>query len=300
MFNYLGGWNVRRSAVHGMMKIYPIFRDPEPVIECVLAQDAMANQSVVVTEGSGEQSLLLRNTGDARVLFIEGQVLDRGHQNRGVNATILVPGRRELALPVSCVEKGRSTGQSTVFSCSSTVAPASVRATLKTEVTESLFRGNGHHTSNRRVWRTISQTLDASQTVSDTESLIQVHATHEQELQSAADRLPYVPGASGIAFALGMEVVAVDLFDRPEFCAKLWRPLVESFAISAIGGAKSGSFVNRHAIANLLGRFTVADWQMMDADPGLGQDCRAAFERHVGSALVVDGKLVHASLILAA
>lgn len=300
MLQELNGWRVGASRLHGLMKVYPLYRQGGRVVPYVWAGDAMRSKVVEVTDGNGEQTLRLRNAGTERVLFIEGLVLDRGHQNRGVNATMMVGGNTEVLLPVSCVEHGRSTGKSAAFDCSGSFVPTTVRATLKTEVTQSLSGGRGHHTVNRHVWRTIRQTLDSSRTVSDTESIIAVHQQHGDDLGEFADALPYVNGASGIAFALGTQIMAIELFDTEVICRQLWRALVESFAISAIGAPRSGSFTNRHAVAALLKSFEETEWSAHPATPGEGTDYRTAQALHLGSALVVDGGLIHASIVMAA
>lgn len=282
------------------MKIYPLFRDPGPMVPYIWAGQAMRGRSVVVTDGNGEQTLRLRNSGRDRVLFIEGLVLDQGHQNRGVNATMMVAGESEILLPVSCVEHGRSTGESTLFRCSESFVPTPVRATLKKEVARSLSSGLGHHTVNRRVWRSISETLDSSCTVSGTESVIAVHQQHEADLAGIVNAFPYVSGAAGIAFAFGTDVVAIELFDNPAICQQLWRPLVESFAIATIGAPKVGSLTTRNVVAALLASFEQSDWAAHPATPGEGTDHRSVFAKHCGSALVVDGTLIHASIVLAA
>ncbi len=300
MLPELNGWRVGASKVRGLMKVYPLFRQPGPVVPYLWAGDAMRSRVVEVTDGNGEQTLRLRNRGDERVLFVEGLVLDRGHQNRGVNATMMVRGRSEVLLPVSCVEHGRSTGESKVFSCSESFVPTSVRATLKSEVTESLAAGRGAHTVNQRVWSAIRQTLDSSCTVSGTESVIEVHRHHGAELGQCANALPYVSGAAGIGFALGTQIMAIELFDSEATCRRLWRPLVESFAIAAIGAPTTGSLTTRHVVAALLASFEQNEWAAHPATPGEGTDHRSVHAQHHGSALVVEGSLIHASIVLAA
>ena len=63
-------------------------------------------------------TLRVRNPGDKAVLVVEGEHFIGGKQNRALNATVLVPAKADLEIPVSCLERvdgavGRPTGATT-------------------------------------------------------------------------------------------------------------------------------------------------------------------------------------------
>jgi hypothetical protein len=60
-----------------------------------------------VSEGGSVPRLSAVNDGDKAVLILDGEELVGAKQNRIANLTILVPAKRTIPIPVSCVEAGR-------------------------------------------------------------------------------------------------------------------------------------------------------------------------------------------------
>ncbi len=99
----------------GELAVLPLFlpgsggessRQPEPYI---LLDEALPCGLVEVVEiGAGHvPEILVRNRGASPVLILEGDHLVGAKQNRAVWITILVPGKSETVIPVSCLEQGR-------------------------------------------------------------------------------------------------------------------------------------------------------------------------------------------------
>ena len=85
------------------------------------------------------QTLRVRNPGDKPVLVVEGEHFLGGKQNRALNATVLVPARAELEIPVSCLEQGRW-GRPHAYRRDDTFAAAPVRAAQHAGVARSMAR----------------------------------------------------------------------------------------------------------------------------------------------------------------
>ena len=69
-----------------------------------------------MTNGNAIKIMLVNNTGDSRVLFLEGEELRGAKQNRVLNTSVLIAAHSKTTIPVSCVEQGRWQYRSRHFS----------------------------------------------------------------------------------------------------------------------------------------------------------------------------------------
>ena len=58
--------------------------------------------------------------------------------------------------------------------------------------------------------------------------------TNRARLEEFRDRLKYVEGATGLAVAVGNKVVALDLFDKPVTCGRVWDRLLSGVVMDAL------------------------------------------------------------------
>ena len=75
--------------------------------------------------------------GDRPVLVVEGEHFLGGRQNRALNATVLVPAKSKVKVPVSCLEQGRW-GHREAYRRDGACAAASARAAQHAGVTRSM------------------------------------------------------------------------------------------------------------------------------------------------------------------
>ncbi|MGQ0579869.1 MAG: ARPP-1 family domain-containing protein, partial [Betaproteobacteria bacterium] len=76
----------------------------------MLLDEALARKLARVTEISDSGSvpeLMFSNEAEANILLMDGEELVGAKQNRVLNVSILVGGKSQVAVPVSCVEQGR-------------------------------------------------------------------------------------------------------------------------------------------------------------------------------------------------
>src|SRR4051794_39345388 len=95
---------------HEALAVFPLFAGSDEGVDYLLSDEAIAAGSVSVSEVSESGSvpeLLVENTGDSRVLFLEGEELREAKQNRVLNTSVLVAAHSKVTMPVSCVEHGR-------------------------------------------------------------------------------------------------------------------------------------------------------------------------------------------------
>jgi hypothetical protein len=290
------------TPVHfGYLTVFPLFcGEPRPV-DYLLANEGMEAGTVTVaevTELGSVPELVVQNQGDRRALFLEGEELRGAKQNRILNTSVLVPARTRLTIPVSCVEHGRWSRKTAFFLASKTISPYHLRHGLKSSVTRALKEKRGHRSDQGQVWEEVQKQQDALAVPSGTSALADTYEKYEAQVAEAKEALKYMPGACGLAVALGPQVVTADLFDKPATCEKVWGRLLSGLVLDALVEAKADGSPDVAQVNQLFHEARNAPWAQTEA-VGEGQEYRAEFNGKVASALLLDGTLVHGSLVAA-
>jgi hypothetical protein len=283
----------------GPLTVYPLFCDATHPVEYVLSDEAMEAGTVMVGEVSQEGSvpeLVVENKGERRALFLEGEQLVGAKQNRILNTSVLVPALARLTLPVSCVEAGRWRRSSAFFSHSKHSSPHRLRHGLKSSVHRSLLENQGHHSDQGQVWEEVRKQQAALGVTSGTLALTDTYEMYEQRLAEAQKALQYVPGACGLAVAVGPQVVTADLFDQPATCQKVWNGLLSGVVLDALTAGQANDSPDPAQVNQFLDEARTAPWTQAKA-VGEGEELRAEFGGKVGSALLLGGALVHGSVV---
>ena len=245
-------------------------------------------------------ALRVRNPGDRPVLVVEGEHFLGGKQNRALNATVLVPARAELEIPVSCLEQGRW-GERQGYRRDDAFAAATVRATQHAGVSESIGRRGSREGDQSAVWEAVDRMLDRAQVESPTASAAEVRRqAHRREPPRAAvvEKLAAcgpLPGQCGLVVTHGSWVQAMDLFGAPDLLAVHWPALIRSYLLES-PVAKGRPSATR--VLDLARRFASAPGRQAPG-VGLGVEYRVADKRLVGQALILDGAIVHAAFFAA-
>jgi len=117
-------------------------------------------------------------------------------------------------------------------------------------------------------------------------------------MDRAVAEVKYAEGAAGLAVAVGGKIVAVDLFDAPATCRKLWTQLVSGVALDALE-EKEATAPQPGDVNAALDALRAGPWLAVPP-AGAGEEYRAetAGKWH-GSVLTLGGSLVHGSLVTA-
>src|SRR5262245_3485140 len=166
------------------LKVFGLFRrTPPPDLGVRLAAEAMADGSVAVVElgAIGGQTAVprlgVRNLGPQPVLFLMGDQLCGGRQNRVVNSSTLVAPQSTVGIPVSAVEHRRWQADAPDrFGSSDSVASFSVRSVLAGS------RGDGHEADQSTVWLSVEETLTSLRVHSRTCDVVAAHHAHNDRI----------------------------------------------------------------------------------------------------------------------
>jgi hypothetical protein len=236
------------------------------------------------------------NKADAMVFLMAGEQLIGAKQNRVLNASLVVAGRSELPVPVSCVEAGRWAYRSDKFAAAGTSTHGYLRMMMAGHATAG-YRREGRPTSDQaKVWAEVARKLGTMQSSSPTFALHQAYEDHRQRLNAVVEQIHVPPDCHGVAFAVAGRIAGVDLFDQPSTLSKLWPKLVRAHVLDALEEPESpAAQVTGDAVREWLQCAERAKAEPFKS-PGLGMDVRLEGERVLGAGLVVDDQLVHLEL----
>ena len=253
-----------------------------------------------VSEGGSVPDLLVENTGDIRVLFLEGEELVGAKQNRILNTSVLLPAKCKIKIPVSCVERGRWAYKSRQFGSEGRHSPSKLRHSLKSSVSESLIGGEGHRSDQGKVWEEVEKQQAALGVSSKTAAMADSFESNQPQIDQYTEQFQYPDGASGLAVAVGDKIVAVDLFDNPVTCGKVWKRLLSGFILDGVARASEAGQVTQPAVEDTLTALRNSIWEKVNP-VGDGEEYRVKSDDGTqASALAFGDSLVHGSLLTGA
>ena len=283
---------------HKALSVFPLFSNSEDGIEYRLGSDALADESVIVKEvnehGSVPQ-LLVENKGDIRVLFIEGEELVGAKQNRILNTSVLIAPKSTIRIPVSCVEQGRWHYKTRGFKLSGRTSPTSLRYALKKSVGDSATSGLGHRSDQRKVWSQVETYLANHDLPSQTRAMSKAFEGTEEMSSIYREKTRYVEGATGMAIAIGGKIVAIDVFDKPSTCKKMWDRLMSGCILEALNAREEESLATCDDVKRLLCSTCEAEWRRVKPVDE-GEEFRAEFNEDHASMLSLKNLVVHGSV----
>jgi hypothetical protein len=301
--------SIKISSVHvgepvryKALSVFPLFSEANSGVEYILSHEALGSKSVVVKEISNSGSvpdLLVQNRSDTRVLFIEGEELIGAKQNRILNTSIMVAAQSELKIPVSCVEQGRWRYKKHGFGSSDSHSPHELRFALKKSVLASLKSGRGHYSNQGEVWKKVGKIHAMHGTSSSTGAMSDAFKTMKHKIEEFQKKIKYVERATGVAVAIGKKLVALDIFDKPSTCKKVWDRLLSGFVMDALVEDESRSEeAGVDDVERFLIRTSDAKWEKVEP-VGEGEEYRTEFDEENGSILTFEGRIVHGSVMTA-
>lgn len=299
----LDGLRLAEPVRFGGLCLYPLVGDDLGQTPYVLLDAALAAGLLTIEEkgaGGSVPELRLTNAGRDRVLLLDGEELVGAKQNRIVNTTVLVEARTTLGLPVTCVEAGRWRQESQRFSSAGTHYNARGRQKKVAEVSASLQTSGRASADQSRVWEDVGAKLARMAVPSASHALHAVSERYGNDLGDFGRHLATpLAGQVGAVFALGRDLVGVDLFDRPGTLAALLPKLVASYALDALD-EKTADAPPPVSVVEAWLRSLSDSTPSAHPAVGLGEDVRLSGPRLSGAALEYGGAALHLSAFVTA
>lgn len=285
------------------MTIFPVFGQGTTP-DYLTLDEALAHNAAKVTEvseGGSVPELRFVNEGDMPVFLMDGEELIGAKQNRTLNLSILVPARKTIGIPVSCVERGRWSRLSREFSSAPRAQYAEGRARKMAQVSASMESSGARHSDQGEVWRDIEAKFTRLRISSRTSAMSDIFEQHSARLEEYANSFSPAEGQLGAVFTIEGKVCGFELFDSPDTLKKLWPKLLRSYGLDALDRADSAHQKEEKTILpgpddveSFLRRVSTGKTKKYPA-VGEGDDIRLASPGLTGAALAAHGRVVHLS-----
>lgn len=306
--SYVDSFALGQPARHKNMTVFPIACSFDGAPDYLTLKEALENGVFVVTEvseGGSVPNLKVANKGDIAVLLLDGEELAGAKQNRVLNTTILVKGKSEIVVPVSCVEHGRWSYASREFYESGNLMSPKLRTINKRAVAMSLETIRQFQGDQGAVWDEVHNLSVGAGTKSSTGAMKDVYEQKADELEAYLKAFSCGTDEKGFLVMIGGTVMGFDFVSKAKAFALLFPKLIKSYAMEAWlesrkKGRESGCTEDQDLDkAKAFMTFIERCRQKIYDSVGLGQDVRFDGEGIVGSALVVDEKLIHMAVFSA-
>jgi len=248
------------------------------------------------TEAGQVSRIKIINRSTQMVFLMAGEQLVGCKQNRVMNSSIMVPPRAEMALPVTCVERGRWGYSSSAFSSARTSSHYALRAMMTRQASQSYRSAGVPMSDQKKVWGEVSRKLGAMGSPSSSDAMQDVYRNYDLKLRELEEKLPAPSDCNGAVFSIAGSIVGTDFFDNADTLRKLWPKLIRSCSIDALERpARNERSTSVHEISSWLEASASATQESFPS-PGMGLDVRIEGKDVLGASLVIDDHPVHMEL----
>ena len=176
-------------------------------------------------ETSQVNTVIVKNNAVAPLILIDGEEIIGGNQNRIINSTILLEANSEMAVPVSCTEKGR-------WAYKSEFKQSEYMANYNTRKAKRYAEKTSQHTQDV-IWSSINQleveNSFASPTSAMEESYENLKSTHE----SIIHEFEVESEQNGVLIILNGEIQGFEIFLNPEIYREFHKKILKSYIIDS-------------------------------------------------------------------
>ena len=299
--SFISALEFGKVQIHENMAVFPVFSSVDGSPEFMSLKDALAGGKFVITEvseGGQVPNLKVSNKADISVLLLDGEELAGAKQNRVLNTTILVKPNLELVIPVSCTEHGRWSYASRNFFDSGVMMAQKLRMKKAMDINMNLASDKEFRSDQGAVWDGIAEMSQKLKVDSRTGAMKDAFEQKEADLNRYIKVFVCDPRQKGIIVFIGGKAVGLDFLSRESVFASLFPKLVKSYAMEAVIAVLENAKrpANGAPEAEKARSFLAeaADCEEKSYDSvGTGVDLRYTGHEIVGSALCVDGVIVH-------
>jgi len=252
---------------------------------------------VEVSEGGSVPQLKVVNKAARMILILDGEELVGAKQNRIVNTTILVDRKSTLVIPVSCVEHGRWSYNTSKFHSQDRMMNANLRA-MKSEQVSYSIRSVGEFRSDQgAIWEGIAEKAARRGAHSPSGAMAAIYDKERPSIDEYIKDFHLIDSQVGAIFMINGKVAGMDAFGRPETFSKVFKKLLESYALDAIDWYEEGK--EYKALKSEVTQFRKAAFSAnAEGRPGvgLGTDFRIESRKVTGFALALNDQILHLSV----
>jgi len=298
--DFLEQLKVGRKQSHKNLALYPLLSTYSINLDYLLLDEALSDnliEVVEVSEGGSVPQLKVVNKAARMVLILDGEELVGAKQNRIVNTTILVDRKGTLVIPVSCVEHGRWSYNTSKFNSQNRMMSSNLR-NIKCEHVNYSVRATGEFRSNQgAIWEGIAEKAARREVHSPSGAMAAIYDKERPSLEEYVKDFHLIDSQVGAIFMINGRVAGMDAFGRPDTFSKVFKKLLESYALDAIDWYEEGK--EYKALKSEVTKFRrAADAAGSEGSPGvgLGTDFRIETRKVTGFAVVLNDQILHISV----
>lgn len=282
------------------MSVFPVFADLEGSVDYIPLKEAIADGLLIISEVDESGSvpeLKVTNCAEVPVLLLDGEELVGAKQNRIINTPILLKKLSETIIPVSCVEEGRWSYESESFTDSDNIASYNVRNKKSVSVKRSVENYGCYSSDQGEVWNEVHNLQEKMECYSPTRALRDVYKAKENDLSDYLNAFELVDGQKGLFVFINGKIMGFDVLSSASAYNNLHKKLIKSYALDALAQKKNGgikSDINSDKAIEFIKDVIKSD-ESKHKSVGYGFDYRFVGDSFIGSSLVYNGDVIHAS-----
>ncbi len=257
------------------LSLLPLFSDAQAPYRYLGLVEALEQASILVEEvdGGSVPEVSIHNKGSEAVLIVDGEELIGAKQNRVLNTTVVVPAKRHLRLPVSCVEQGRWSHSAGGFRSSNNLMSHPMRHAKARHISASLAGGTGRCADQHAVWDQVAAQAARLSVHSGTAAMADTYHAVERELAEFVALCPLQKRQKGFIAYRDGQVVGLEAVSSSRVYQQLHEKLIRSYAIEALRSPGAPGRADEAAAVAFLRRLLEARCVAYPA-VGLGTELR--------------------------
>ena len=297
---YLEGLKFSRKQVYKNLGVFPLLSTYDLSLEYLTLDEALPEGLIEVLETDEDGAvpeLRVINRSPLLVMILDGEELVGAKQNRIVNTTVLIKGNSTTIIPVSCVEQGRWSYTSRHFKTENRMMSHQLRARKARQVNNSIRFSGTFRSDQDDLWDGIAEQAERRAAYSPTGAMASIYDKEMPTIQGYVQHFRPIEGQVGAVFMINGKVVGMDAFGKPDTFSKVFRKLLQSYALDAIDWFDPEK-ENKYLKSKVTGFVKSSLSATLDPHPsvGIGTDIRMESKKIAGFALVLDNKVLHVSL----
>lgn len=282
----------------GPVSVIPLLGEGEGVgPEYVSLSEALEKAMIVVSEVCEEgyvPYLKVWNLSASKVLLLDGEELMGAKQNRVLNTTVLVPEEEELAIPVSCSERGRWRYKGKTFEDSNIIMAKKIQSLKSSSVSHSLEYLKSYDSDQGGVWNSIDSMRAKYASDSHTAAMKHVYDEQGELLNFYVEEFPCVENQRGVVVFVDGELAGCEILSQNKPYRRCHEKIIKSFCIDLLHRKieKEGEEGSLEKAKEWLA--SIGDWKSQRFHSlGIGEDLRLKNGVSHGNALLAEDTVVH-------
>ena len=174
---------------------------------------------------------------------------------------------------------------------------SNLRAMKSQQVHNSVRASREFRADQSAIWDGIAEKATRLKAASPTGAMASIYEKEMPTISAYAKNFRLIDSQVGAVFMINGKVVGLDSFGKPKTFSKIFKKLVQSYALDAIDWLEPDK--EHKAFKTAVTRFMKASQTaLIETNPSVGQgtDCRMESNKVTGFALALDEQILHLSI----